>query len=115
MCCLSFAFAIATTFAVLYWGLVSHASDFEALLDDASTKPTTSYDWCGSTEAHNTNWSSLYLFNAILYTMVSLFLIVSFIGIIKIHLLNASLVCVNTASLAILICIIFTGISRFNM
>ena len=114
-CCLSFAFVIATTFAGLYWGLVSHASDFDAVLAEASTKPITSYDWCGSTEAHNTNWSSIYLFNAILYTTVSAFLIISFIGIIKVQLLKASLCCVNTASFAILICIVFTGISRFNI
>ena len=113
-CCLSFAFAIATTFAALYWGLVSSASDFDALLDDASTKPTTSYDWCGSTEAHNTNWSTIYRFNAILYTIVSSFLLVSFFGIIKVECLFCSLGCVSCANLPTFICIIFTGIMRFN-
>ena len=89
------------------------------LLTNIDDTPT--YDHCGvskpstaNTEWEITDWSFVFRFNAIFYTVVTGMVICSCMGLIYTRIFNATLNCLILAMFVHVAAIVLAGINRFS-
>ena len=79
---LSLAIITTSTLAAFYWSLSSRASDYNSTHDNG-INDVDAYDSCGDLEdIADTKWTNAYRFNAILYTLLSVFLLLGCGGLV---------------------------------
>ena len=115
---------IASTFAQFYSRLYFRAAAFNeaqalAVVDPAAQVLT--YDNCNSgsdtvavSYENDTNWTIMYRFNMVVYSLFSGMLFCSFGGLVYSKLLQATLSCLQITGLVHLVALLLIAVLRFN-
>ena len=123
--CLGMGLIVVSTFSSLYWELYQRTLEYD-LQDpaDFSAQPELlplDYNHCNvgkPADANDvwldSNWSFVFYFNAVFYTVTTGMVICSCMGLIYTRIFNATLNCLLLAIFAHIVAIVLAGVYRFR-
>ena len=119
-CCLAIVLSICISFMCFYWTLYNTATAYD---EAPLTNGALSYDSCGYSStldpeyvdgSFDTQWTQVYKFNAIMYTILVSFSAVSLLCLAVPACSGVVLCCVQCAICPLFAAVVLTGVRRLN-